>query len=80
MLSIPFILAMTLPMAVLVAVLYTFNQLASDNEISAMKASGVSMSSAPVAGLSGGHDPGGLHGVAEQTACFPNPTTGCRCS
>ncbi len=42
-LSIPFILAMTLPMAVLVAVLYTFNQLAADNEISAMKASGVSM-------------------------------------
>jgi lipopolysaccharide export system permease protein len=42
-LSIPFILAMTLPMAVLVAVLYTFNRLASDNEISAMKASGVSM-------------------------------------
>ena len=42
-LSIPFILAMTLPMAVLVAVLYTFNQLAADNEISAMKASGISM-------------------------------------
>jgi lipopolysaccharide export system permease protein len=42
-LSIPFILAMTLPMAVLVAVLYTFNRLASDNEIAAIKASGVSM-------------------------------------
>ena len=43
LLSIPFILAMTLPMSVLVAVLYTFNRLASDNEISAMKASGISM-------------------------------------
>ncbi len=43
LLSVPFILAMTLPMAVLVAVLYTFNRLASDHEITAMKASGVSM-------------------------------------
>ena len=43
LLSIPFILAMTLPMAVLVAVLYTFNRLASDHEIAAMKASGVSL-------------------------------------
>lgn len=40
-LSIPFILAMTLPMAVLIAVLYTFNRLAADNEITAMKASGI---------------------------------------
>ncbi len=40
-LSIPFILAMTLPMAVLIAVLYTFNRLAADNEITAMKANGV---------------------------------------
>ncbi len=39
-LSIPFILAMTLPMAVLAAVLYTFNRMASDNEITAVKASG----------------------------------------
>ena len=39
-LSLPFILAMTLPMAVLAAVLYTFNRMASDNEITAMKASG----------------------------------------
>src|SRR5256886_8742895 len=31
-LSIPFIVAMTLPMAVLVAVLYTFSHLAADNE------------------------------------------------
>ena len=41
-LSIPFIIAMTLPMAVLVAVLYTFSRLAADNEITAMKASGIS--------------------------------------
>ena len=34
-LSIPFIVAMTLPMAVLMAVLYTFTHLAADNEITA---------------------------------------------
>jgi len=44
-LSIPFILAMTLPMAVLIAVLYTFNRLASDNEITAMKANGIHLPS-----------------------------------
>jgi lipopolysaccharide export system permease protein len=43
LLSLPFIVAMTLPMAVLVAVLYAFSQLAGDNEITAMKASGVSV-------------------------------------
>src|SRR5947199_7646530 len=42
-LSIPFIVAMTLPMAVLVAVLYTFSHLAADNEITATKASGISV-------------------------------------
>lgn len=42
-LSVPFIVAMTLPMAVLVAVLYAFSHLAADNEITAMKASGVSV-------------------------------------
>ncbi len=41
--SIPFIFAVIVPMAVLVAVLYVFNRLAADNEISAMKASGVSL-------------------------------------
>ena len=43
MLSLPFTVAMTLPMAVLVAVLYAFSRLASENEITAMKASGLSM-------------------------------------
>src|SRR3989442_6047129 len=43
LLSVPFIVAMTLPMAVLVAVLYAFSQLAADYEITAMKASGVSL-------------------------------------
>src|SRR5207247_5122604 len=38
LLSVPFIIAMTLPMAVLVAVLYAFSQLAGDHEITAMKA------------------------------------------
>ena len=40
-LSLPFIVAMTLPMAVLLAVLYTFSHLAADNEITAMRASGI---------------------------------------
>ncbi|MDF1502574.1 LptF/LptG family permease [Roseisolibacter sp. H3M3-2] len=42
-LSIPFTVAMTLPMAVLVSVLYAFSRLASENEITAFKASGVAM-------------------------------------
>src|SRR5437660_3477307 len=42
-LSIPFIVAVTLPMAVLVAVLHTFTRLAADNEITALQASGVSV-------------------------------------
>ena len=42
-LSMPFILAMTLPMAVLVAVLRTFSRLGADSEITALKASGVSL-------------------------------------
>jgi lipopolysaccharide export system permease protein len=43
LLSIPFTIAMTLPMAVLVSVLYAFSRLASENEITAMKANGISM-------------------------------------
>ena len=42
LLSIPFTLAMTLPMAMLVAVLYAFSRLASENEITALKAGGIS--------------------------------------
>lgn len=42
-LSLPHILALTLPMAVLVAVLYAFSQLAAENEITALKASGVNL-------------------------------------
>jgi lipopolysaccharide export system permease protein len=42
-LSIPFIIALTLPMAVLVAVLYGYSQLGADNEITAMRANGVSV-------------------------------------
>lgn len=42
-LSLPFIIAMTLPMAVLLAVLYTFSHLAADNEFTAMRASGISV-------------------------------------
>jgi len=42
-LSVPFIVAMTLPMAVLVAVLYAFTRLGADNEITAFKASGINL-------------------------------------
>ena len=41
-LSVPFLVAMTLPMAVLVTVLYTVSQLAAENEIAAFQAGGVS--------------------------------------
>ena len=43
MLSVPFTVAMTLPMAVLVATLYAFSRLAAENEITALKASGIGM-------------------------------------
>ncbi|HSR15368.1 MAG TPA: LptF/LptG family permease, partial [Gemmatimonadales bacterium] len=43
LLSLPFIVALTLPMAVLVAVLYGFSHLAADSEITAMRASGISV-------------------------------------
>lgn len=42
-LMIPFIVALTLPMAVLVAVLYAFSQMGADNELTAMRANGVSV-------------------------------------
>jgi lipopolysaccharide export system permease protein len=41
-LSIPFTVAMTMPMAVLVAVLYAFSRMGSENEITALRAGGVS--------------------------------------
>ena len=42
-LSLPANIALTLPMAVLVAVLYTFSQFAAENEINALKASGIDL-------------------------------------
>jgi lipopolysaccharide export system permease protein len=42
-LSLPSNIALTLPMAVLVAVLYTFSQMAAENEIAALKASGIDL-------------------------------------
>ena len=42
-LSIPFIIAMTTPMAVLIATLYAFSRLAAENEITALRASGVDL-------------------------------------
>lgn len=43
LLTLPFIIAMTLPMGVLVAVLYAFSRLSAENEVTALRASGVSM-------------------------------------
>jgi len=43
LLFIPFIVALTLPMAILVSVLYGFGQMGSDNELTAMRANGVSV-------------------------------------
>lgn len=42
-LTIPFIVVMTLPMALLIAVMYAFTHLGADNEVTAMKASGISI-------------------------------------
>ncbi|MDP9204771.1 MAG: LptF/LptG family permease [Gemmatimonadota bacterium] len=42
-LSVPLTVALTLPMAVLVATLYAFSRLAAENEITALKASGVGL-------------------------------------
>ncbi len=42
-LTVPFTVAMTLPMAVLVAVLYAYSRMAAENEITAMRANGISM-------------------------------------
>ena len=43
MLSLPLTIALSLPMTVLVATLYAFSRLAAENELTAMKASGVSL-------------------------------------
>lgn len=42
-LSVPFIVAMTMPMAVLVAVLFATSRLAADSEVTAMRAGGISL-------------------------------------
>ena len=42
--SVPFIIAQTLPMAVLIAVLYVFSRLEGDFEVTAIKASGIPLS------------------------------------
>src|SRR4026208_803001 len=43
LLFIPFIVALTLPMSILVAVLYGFSQMGADNELTVMRANGVSV-------------------------------------
>lgn len=54
LLSLPFTVAMTLPMAVLVATLHAFGRLAAEHEVTAFKASGVRVRTlmAPVLGAS----------------------------
>jgi lipopolysaccharide export system permease protein len=42
-LSLPHIVALTLPMAVLVAVLYAYSQITADNEVTALKAGGINL-------------------------------------
>src|SRR2546425_1962566 len=53
-LSLPFIVAVTLPMAVLVAVLHVFTRLAGDNEMTALQAGGVSVARGGAPGVAGG--------------------------
>ena len=53
-LSVPFTVAMTLPMAVLVSTLYAFSRLASENEVTAMKASGVGLAKLLIPVMLGG--------------------------
>ena len=53
-LSVPFTIAMTLPMAVLVSTLYAFSRLASENEVTAMKASGVGLAKLLIPVMVGG--------------------------
>ena len=53
-LSVPFTVAMTLPMAVLVSTLYAFSRLASENEVTAMKASGVGLAKLLIPVMMGG--------------------------
>src|SRR5256884_2166342 len=54
LLSVPFIVAVTIPMAVLVAVLHVFTRLAADNEITALQAGGVSVGRGVAPGPAGG--------------------------
>jgi lipopolysaccharide export system permease protein len=54
LLSVPFTVAMTLPMAVLVSTLYAFSRLASENEVTAMKASGVGLARLLIPVMAGG--------------------------
>ena len=53
-LSIQFIIAMNTPMAVLISTLYAFSRLAAENEITALRASGVSMGRLLVPVIAGG--------------------------
>src|SRR5256885_6678324 len=52
-LSLPFIVAVTLPMAVLVAVLHVFTRLAGDNEMTALQAGGGRLARGAAPGLAG---------------------------
>ncbi len=53
-LSIPFTIAMTLPMAVLIATLYAFSRLAADSEVTALMANGIGVRQLMTPVLGGG--------------------------
>src|SRR5688572_32811418 len=60
LLSIPFTVAMTLPMAVLVSTLYALSRLAAGNEVTALQASGASLARVMMPVLLGGRFAAGL--------------------
>jgi hypothetical protein len=76
LLSIPFTIALTLPMSVLVAVLYAFSRLAAENEVTALKAR-----AEPMAARDAGARGGAVHVSvpSRSTArCCRGRTTGSR--
>ena len=66
LLSVPFTVAMTLPMAVLVSTLHAFSRMASENEITAFKASGIAMQRLMVPVIIAASDPDRVDGVVQR--------------
>jgi lipopolysaccharide export system permease protein len=78
LLSLPFTIAMTLPMAVLVATLFAFGRMAAENEITAFKANGVRVRTLMLPVLSAPHGVGRL--VADDRSCRGIITSCASCS